>query len=111
MAIEDAGALGIVLSPKYAQLSVSEKLKLYEMTRKGRASRVQKASARARTDLSKRIGWSSSEDFNAGISVLTSLGPKIFLYQSPPALTDLKDAIIPFQYACPASNARVLLAT
>ncbi|OBT71041.1 hypothetical protein VF21_10624 [Pseudogymnoascus sp. 05NY08] len=62
MAIEDAGALGIVFSPKYAQLSVSEKLKLYEMTRKERASRVQKASARARTDLSERIGWSSSED-------------------------------------------------
>lgn len=62
MAVEDAGALGIVFSPKYSHLSVPEKLKLYEMTRKDRATRVQSASARARTDLSERIGWSSSSD-------------------------------------------------
>jgi len=62
MAIEDAGALGIIFSPKYGHLSVAEKLKLYETTRKGRATRVQTASARARTDLSERIGWSSSKD-------------------------------------------------
>lgn len=62
MAIEDAGALGIVFSSKYNHLNVEEKLKLYEKTRKARATRVQQASARARTDLSERIGWSSSSD-------------------------------------------------
>jgi salicylate hydroxylase len=62
MAIEDAGALGIVFSEKYSDLSVSDRLKLYEKTRKERATRVQSASARARTDLSERIGWSSSKD-------------------------------------------------
>lgn len=62
MAIEDAGALGIIFSPKYNHLSISQRLELYEMTRKDRATRVQQASARARTDLSERIGWSSSTD-------------------------------------------------
>lgn len=62
MAIEDAGALGIIFSPKYGHLQVNERLKLYEMTRKERATRVQSASGRARTDLSERIGWSSSTD-------------------------------------------------
>lgn len=62
MAIEDAGALGIIFSPKYSHLSIGQKLKLYEQTRKQRATKVQKASARARTDLSERIGWSSSTD-------------------------------------------------
>jgi salicylate hydroxylase len=62
MAIEDAGALGIVFSAKYSHLSLNERLRLYEKTRKDRATRVQSASARARTDLSERIGWSSSKD-------------------------------------------------
>ena len=62
MAIEDAGALGIVFSKKYDHLTVAERLSLYEKTRKERATRVQSASARARTDLSERIGWSSSKD-------------------------------------------------
>jgi salicylate hydroxylase len=62
MAIEDAGALGIVFSPKYSHLDVPKKLQLYEMARKDRATRVQSASARARTDLSERIGWSTSTD-------------------------------------------------
>lgn len=62
MAIEDAGALGIVFSAKYNHLSVSDRLRLYERTRKERATKVQSASARARTDLSERIGWSSSKD-------------------------------------------------
>ena len=62
MAIEDAGALGIIFSPKYNDLSIQQRLGLYELTRKNRATRVQQASARARTDLSERIGWSSSED-------------------------------------------------
>ncbi|KAL6249682.1 hypothetical protein RBB50_003537 [Rhinocladiella similis] len=62
MAIEDAGALGIIFSPKYGHLQVNDRLRLYEMTRKERATRVQSASARARTDLGERIGWSSSTD-------------------------------------------------
>ena len=62
MAIEDAGALGILFSETYAALKISEKLRLYEIVRKERASRVQAASAKARTDLSERIGWSSKAD-------------------------------------------------
>lgn len=62
MAIEDAGALGICFSPKYSHMSIEDRLRLYERTRKDRATRVQSASARARTDLSERIGWSSSKD-------------------------------------------------
>lgn len=62
MAIEDAGALGIIFSPEYDHIGVEDKLKLYETARKNRATKVQTASARARTDLSERIGWSSSTD-------------------------------------------------
>lgn len=62
MAIEDGGALGILFSAKYSHLSVEQRLKLYEMERKPRAGRLQEASKRARTDLSERIGWSSSKD-------------------------------------------------
>jgi salicylate hydroxylase len=61
-AIEDAGALGIIFGERYDHLSVGERLRLYEQERKQRATRVQEASARARTDLSERIGWSSSTD-------------------------------------------------
>ncbi|KAK4496710.1 hypothetical protein PRZ48_012693 [Zasmidium cellare] len=61
-AIEDAGALGIIFSDQYDHLSVTQRLQLYEDERKPRATRVQEASARARTDLSERIGWSSSTD-------------------------------------------------
>ena len=43
-------------------LSTEEKLLLYERERKPRATRVQDASLKARTDLSERIGWSSSND-------------------------------------------------
>jgi salicylate hydroxylase len=63
MAIEDAGALGIIFSPSYtSKFSIPELLKLYETERKPRATRVQAASARAREDLNERIGWSSSSD-------------------------------------------------
>jgi len=62
MAMEDAGAMGIVFSNKYSDLSIADKLKLYQMTRKERATRLQQASFRARTDLSERIGWSTAED-------------------------------------------------
>jgi len=62
MAMEDAGALGILFSTKYNNLSVAQRLQMYERVRKERASKVQSASARARTDLSERIGWSSKAD-------------------------------------------------
>lgn len=62
MAMEDAGALGIIFSPKYADLDVAEKLRLYELERKPRATRLQDASRRARIDLTERIGWSSAND-------------------------------------------------
>lgn len=62
MAMEDAGALGILFSEKYADLGVKDKLALYEQTRKPRATRLQDASRRARTDLNERIGWSSAND-------------------------------------------------
>ncbi|RDW77447.1 salicylate hydroxylase-2 [Coleophoma cylindrospora] len=65
MALEDAGALGYIFSEEFQEIwrdDVSKGLKLYERVRKDRASRVQAASARARTDLSERIGWSSSSD-------------------------------------------------
>ncbi|KND86841.1 6-hydroxynicotinate 3-monooxygenase [Tolypocladium ophioglossoides CBS 100239] len=62
MAMEDAGALGILFSPKYASLSVAQKLQLYEDERKPRATRLQESSKRARTDITERIGWSSAND-------------------------------------------------
>ncbi|TWU75870.1 hypothetical protein ED733_005569 [Metarhizium rileyi] len=62
MALEDAAALGILFSPKYVDLDVAEKLRLYELERKPRATRVQDSSRRARVDLAERIGWSSVSD-------------------------------------------------
>ncbi|KAH8672595.1 salicylate hydroxylase [Tricladium varicosporioides] len=65
MALEDAGALGYIFSEEFRGIwenDVGKGLELYEEVRKERASRVQAASARARTDLSERIGWSSSTD-------------------------------------------------
>ncbi|PNY25862.1 6-hydroxynicotinate 3-monooxygenase [Tolypocladium capitatum] len=62
MAMEDAGALGIIFSPEYGSLSVAQKLQLYEDERKPRATRLQESSRRARTDITERIGWSSAND-------------------------------------------------
>ncbi|KAK0765134.1 hypothetical protein N5P37_002612 [Trichoderma harzianum] len=62
MALEDAGALGILFSEKYAHLSIPEKLQMYELERRPRATRVQESSRRARTDITERIGWSSAND-------------------------------------------------
>jgi len=65
MALEDAGALGFIFSEEFRDVwgeDVSKGLELYEKVRKERASKVQAASARARTDLSERIGWSSASD-------------------------------------------------
>lgn len=65
MALEDAGALGYIFSEEFRNIwehDVAKGLELYEEVRKDRASRVQAASARARTDLNERIGWSSKVD-------------------------------------------------
>jgi len=60
-ALEDAAALGIIFSNKYNFTSnVNEGLKLYEEVRKPRVSRVQAASARARENITERIGFSSN---------------------------------------------------
>jgi salicylate hydroxylase len=58
-AIEDAAALGLVFGEEHFRGDVRHALKLYENVRKPRATRVQIASAKARTDLSERIGWST----------------------------------------------------
>ncbi len=61
MAIEDAGALGIIFSDKYPQFSqdVEAGLAMYQTIRKGRATRVQASSKRALENLNERIGFSS----------------------------------------------------
>lgn len=63
-ALEDAAALGIIFSPKYSFANspedISKGLEIYEQIRKPRASKVQAASARAREDITERIGFSSN---------------------------------------------------
>ncbi|KAA8651266.1 hypothetical protein EYZ11_006786 [Aspergillus tanneri] len=61
-AIEDAAALGLIFGRAYSYTEdVREGLKLYEKIRKLRATRVQAASARARENISERIGFSSQK--------------------------------------------------
>ncbi|KAI7478972.1 salicylate hydroxylase [Hortaea werneckii] len=62
MAIEDAACLGIVFGTKHFAGDVSSALKLYERTRKHRATRLQAASARAAENIHERIGFSSNTD-------------------------------------------------
>lgn len=63
-AIEDAAALGIIFSKDFAFANsaahISKGLQVYEQVRKPRASRVQEASARARENITERIGFSSN---------------------------------------------------
>jgi len=63
-AIEDAAALGIIFSQRYdftvSNESINRGLKIYEQVRWPRASRVQEASARARENITERIGFSSN---------------------------------------------------
>jgi salicylate hydroxylase len=63
-AIEDAAALGIVFSKDYSFANsvedVRNGLQVYERVRKPRATRVQEASARARVNITERIGFSSN---------------------------------------------------
>lgn len=60
MAIEDAAALGLVFNKKNFNGNISDALKVYEAVRKPRATRVQAASARARENITERIGISGS---------------------------------------------------
>ncbi|ATY65729.1 Aromatic-ring hydroxylase [Cordyceps militaris] len=70
MAVEDAAALGILFGPRYAALGgVREKLLLYERVRLARATRLQEASKRARTDIRERIGWSSASDLPGKLTI------------------------------------------
>ncbi|KAH9906042.1 salicylate hydroxylase [Xylariomycetidae sp. FL2044] len=62
MAVEDAAALSLAFSEDYFKGDVEKSLKLYEKIRKERATRVQTASAKARTDLNERIGWSTGAE-------------------------------------------------
>lgn len=57
-AFEDSGALGYIFSEKF-NLSVADALKIYELERKERVTKIQAASLRARENLNERIGWSS----------------------------------------------------
>jgi salicylate hydroxylase len=63
-AIEDAAALGLVFSKDYSFTNtaedISKGLQVYEQVRKPRATRVQEASARARVNITERIGFSSN---------------------------------------------------
>lgn len=65
-AIEDAAAIGIIYSRKYgftkSKEDIAKGLQLYEKLRKPRATRVQAASARARENITERIGFSSNTD-------------------------------------------------
>ncbi|GIC94707.1 uncharacterized protein Aud_002036 [Aspergillus udagawae] len=61
-AIEDAAALGIIFGQSYLYTNdIHSGLRLYEKVRKPRASKVQAASARARENISERIGFSSQK--------------------------------------------------
>lgn len=63
-AIEDAAALGVIFGQKYSFANspedISKGLQVYEEIRKPRASKVQAASARARENITERIGFSSN---------------------------------------------------
>lgn len=65
-AIEDAAALGIIFSEKNFRGDVREALQVYEEVRKPRATRVQAAAARARENISERIGFSDNATENGG---------------------------------------------
>ncbi|KAJ5102414.1 hypothetical protein NUU61_004636 [Penicillium alfredii] len=62
MAIEDAAALGILLSPRYFDGDVSQALAVYEEVRLPRATRVQAAAAKAAYNINERIGFSFNKD-------------------------------------------------
>lgn len=56
MAIEDAGALGVLFSKKYFRGDIDESLSVYNDVRLPRVTRVQSAAARAAYNINERIG-------------------------------------------------------
>lgn len=56
MAIEDAGALGVIFSKKYFRGDIDESLSVYNTIRLPRVTRVQSAAARAAYNINERIG-------------------------------------------------------
>ena len=63
MALEDAAALDLIFREGFqSSYSVEAGLKLYELLRKARATRVQTASLQAREDVNERIGFRSSSE-------------------------------------------------
>ena len=68
-AAEDAGALGLIFSEEHAGVvgqDILLGLQLYEKVRKERASVVQAASFRARTDMRERFGWADPKTDQLG---------------------------------------------
>jgi salicylate hydroxylase len=64
-AVEDAGALGYIFSQEYSDIIGNNTrlgLEIYEKIRKDRATKIQTASLRARTDVKERIGWQTEHD-------------------------------------------------
>ncbi|CAF0955024.1 unnamed protein product [Adineta steineri] len=76
MAIEDAAAIGIIFSPKYwgnKIFTVEHGLKIYELLRKTRATRVQEASSRVPENFNERIDWNSQRNHDNQQSATTIL--------------------------------------
>ncbi|KEF63723.1 salicylate hydroxylase [Exophiala aquamarina CBS 119918] len=59
-AIEDAAALGLAFSKAHFRGDVQMAVQIFEKVRKPRATKVQSASARARLNITERIGFSSN---------------------------------------------------
>lgn len=59
MAIEDAGALGILFNKENFRGDIEESLAVYNSVRLPRATRVQAAAAKAAYNINERIGKSS----------------------------------------------------
>lgn len=62
MAIEDAGALGVLFSKEYFRGDIEESLSIYNTVRLPRVTKVQAAAARAASNINERIGFSNNKD-------------------------------------------------
>ncbi|CBX98979.1 similar to salicylate hydroxylase [Plenodomus lingam JN3] len=62
MAIEDAGALGVIFNRRFFTGDIRESLQAYEKVRLPRATRVQAAAAKAAYNINERIGFSANKD-------------------------------------------------
>ena len=68
-AIEDAAALGVIISKEYSfTTNVEAGLAMYERIRKPRATRVQESSHKALENLNERIGFSSLTAHDAAVA-------------------------------------------